>query len=166
MNDNAFKIQCIHFTIIAILYMIFLIIFGSPTENVDSLRFADCMLPLAALTPVAVPGIAVGWLMGSTLCGYPGVEVLVGSGVMIVSCTSIYLLRKKRPYVFCIIPIILNSIYMTMILEAQDGISMSAYPLFVKILLGEVFCCGLFGSILWTIIRVIRYSDKNRKRPK
>lgn len=154
-NDELFKKYVIQFSLIAIAYILMLNIFGSPTNYIGEIRVADCLISLSALTPAAIPGLLVGWLLGSSVSGCAGAEVLWGMLVMLLGCSITYSLKGKPPYVSLIPTMLINTVFMTILLDNLYGCKMSQFPLFVKVLLGEAACCIFLGCVVYYAVKLL-----------
>lgn len=163
MNDEKFKKHCIQFAAIGVAYMLMIELFGSFSDSFQNMRFADCLLVLPSVTPSATPGLIFGWILGSNLRGYSLIEVLTYIPILLLGCIGTTILRKYPPFISIIPYFILNSIYQPIMLVKVYHVKLDPFSVTIKVILGQLFCCIVIGTLLWFIIKMLTPRESIRQ---
>ncbi len=121
------------------------------------LRFSEALCVLPMLMPSAVPGLFVGCLISNIVTGGAVWDIIFGSLATLIGAFGAYLLRKlpeKIKFLGTIPNIISNSLIVPLILMyAYDGVEGTYFVLMGPILLSEIICSGVFGTVLYYPVR-------------
>lgn len=126
-------------------------------KNAIQVRFSEMLIPLAFITPAAIPGLYVGCLLANILTGCAPLDILLGPIATLIGAVGAYALgkmeHKKIARFLCTVPnIIINTIVVTIVVyicyTAPSEQSLSIIPFYaVTIALGEIISCGILGTV-------------------
>ena len=122
------------------------------------LRLSEALAVLPAMSGAAVPGVFVGCLLSSLLCGGHPLDILFGSLVTLVAAVLCHSMRgalrfKFGALLFCLPNILLNAIFIPVLLIFVYGVP-DAYPyLVVTVGIGEALTTGVLGTLLLFTVR-------------
>lgn len=140
--------------IIAALYVVLTYIFAPISFGPIQVRIAEMLTILPMFTPVAVPGLFLGCLLGNLLAGAILPDVIFGSLATLIGAVGGYLLRHNR-WLVPIPAVIANMVIVPLVLRYGYGIDMPLLPMAVYVGAGEVVGCCLLGELLGTVL--LRY---------
>ncbi len=128
-------------------------------KNAVQVRFSEMLVPLAFVTPAAIPGLTVGCLLANILTGCAPLDIVLGPFATLVGASGAYLLglmkHQKTAKWFCTLPnILINTVTITAVCylcyTAPSAQDISIVPFYaVTALLGEIISCGIFGTVLF-----------------
>lgn len=122
------------------------------------LRLSEALAVLPAMSGAAVPGVFVGCLLSSLLCGGHPFDILFGSLVTLVAAFLCHSMRgalrfKFGALLFCLPNILLNAIFIPFLLIFVYGVP-DAYPyLVLTVGIGEALTTGVLGTLLLFTVR-------------
>ena len=127
-------------------------------KGVVQVRFSEALCVLAAFTPAAVPGVALGCFLSGLLTSAHPLDMLVGSLASLLGVTGCYLLRflSRRRLAFCLVPlpnILANAAIIPWVLSTAYGAPEGYIFLFLTVGAGEVISAGVLGSLLLFALR-------------
>ncbi len=127
-------------------------------KNAIQVRFSEMLVPLAFVTPSAIPGLTVGCLLANILTGCAPLDIVLGTFATLVGACGAFLLgllkNKKMTRWLCTLPnILINTVIITVVCyfcytapSAQDPTVLPFYAITAS--LGEIISCGIFGTVL------------------
>lgn len=133
-------------------------------------RFSEALTVLAAFTPAAIPGLAVGCLLGNLGSPYGAVDIVCGTLATLLAALCSYAARNIRlkgiPFVSLFFPVLFNAVIVgaEIILVVPGGISLQGFTLSAFLLsalwvgLGELVVCYAGGIPLALAIDRTRLS--------
>ncbi len=127
-------------------------------KNAIQVRFSEMLVPLAFITPSAIPGLGVGCMLANILTGCAPLDIVLGTFATIVGACGAYLLglmkNKRAARWLCTLPnILINTVTITAVCyfcyTAPAAQNASIIPIYAfSALIGEIISCGIFGSVL------------------
>ena len=120
------------------------------------LRFSEALCVLPMLMPSAVPGLFVGCLISNIITGCAVWDIIFGSLATLIGAFGAYLLRnlpEKIKLLGTIPNILSNSLIVPLILMYAYGVEGTYFVLMGPILLSEIICSGVFGTVLYYTVR-------------
>ena len=120
--------------LIAAVYVALVLLFKPISFGAIQFRIAEalCILPFFSLS--AVPGIALGCLLGNL--------------ATLIAAILSYKLRNVSKWLVCVPPILANAIIIPFVLQYAYGVTDAYYFLFATVGAGEVLAVGVLGNIL------------------
>ena len=139
---------------IAALYVILTFIsriFGLDSGAIQ-VRFSESLCILPVITGAAVPGLFAGCLLSNIFMGAPVWDVIFGS---LATLLGAIFTRKlcAHPILATIPPILSNMIIIPLVLHFAYGIPGGIPYFMLTVGLGEVVSCGIFGLILYSVLK-------------
>ncbi len=122
------------------------------------LRLSETLAILPAFTPAAIPGLFLGCMLSSFLCGAHLLDVLFGSLVTLLAAMVCYAIRGAARWRFgaLLLPlpnILLNALFIPFLLMLVYGVG-DAYPfLFLTVGAGELITSGVLGMCLYLTVK-------------
>ena len=141
---------------IAAVYVVLTIVFAPISFSEIQVRISEALTILPLFTPAAVPGLFVGCLLGNILGGAALPDIVFGSLATLIGALGTRMLRKAKPVLGTIPPILSNAIIVPFVLRYAYGILMPIPLMMLTVGIGEVISCGILGMILYKVL------DKNR----
>ena len=141
---------------IAAIYVVLTYIFAPFSFGDIQVRIAEALTILPIFTPVAIPGLFVGCLIGNILGGAILPDIIFGSIATLIGAFCTYLLRKKSQFICVLPPFISNVLSVPFVLKLGYGINLPIAFLMLTIGIGEVISCGVLGLILYYALRKYR----------
>ena len=141
---------------IAAVYVVLTIVFAPISFSEIQVRISEALTILPLFTPAAVPGLFVGCLLGNILGGAALPDIVFGSLATLIGALGTRMLRKAKPVLGTIPPILSNAIIVPFVLRYAYGILMPIPLMMLTVGIGEVISCGILGLILYKVL------DKNR----
>ena len=141
---------------IAAIYVVLTYVFAPISFGEVQVRIAEALTILPLFTPAAIPGLFVGCLLGNILGGAALPDIIFGSIATLIGAFGTYLLRRRKPVLGTLPPILSNTIIVPFILRYAYGILLPIPLMMASVGAGEVLSCGVLGMILYVIL------NKNR----
>ena len=107
---------------------------------------ALCILPFFSLS--AVPGLALGCLLGNFFSGAAMPDVVFGTLATLLAAILSYRLRDINKWLVCLPPILANAIIVPFVLQYAYGVPDGYFFLFATVGIGEILAVGVLGNIL------------------
>ncbi len=127
-------------------------------KNAIQVRFSEMLVPLAFVTPAAIPGLTVGCFLANILTGCAPLDIVLGTFATSIGALGAYLLglmkHKNVTKWLCTIPnILINIVAITSVCyfcyTAPSAQELSILPFYAATAaLGEIISCGIFGTVL------------------
>ncbi len=156
MSKFSSKVRFLsHAAMIAALYVALTLVSAAVglASGVIQVRLSEALTVLAAFTPAAIPGLAVGCLLANILTGCLPWDIVFGSVATLIGAIGTYALRKISPWTAPIPPILANVLIVPAVLQCVYG-DPHSYPfLMLTVGAGEIVSAGIFGMILYHTIR-------------
>lgn len=137
--------------LIAALYIVLTLVsqlFGLASGPVQ-FRISEALTILPLLTASAIPGLTIGCVLANLLTGCAIWDVIAGAFATFLAALGTYYVRKKRPMLGPVFPIIINTLIIPFILMFVYG-SEGSYPYFLLTVgIGETVTAGVLGWILY-----------------
>ena len=128
--------------LIAAVYVVLVLLFKPISFGAIQFR----ILPFFSFS--AVPGIALGCLLGNFFSGAAMPDVIFGTLATLIAAILSYKLRNVSKWLVCIPPILANAIIIPFVLQYAYGVTDAYYFLFATVGAGEVLAVGVLGNIL------------------
>ena len=138
---------------IAAIYVVLTVLFAPFSFGHIQVRLAEALTVLPYFTPAAIPGLAIGCLIGNVLAGAVLWDVIFGSLATLIGAYFTYLLRKQNKFLAPIPPIISNTIIIPLILRYAYGLKYAVPFMMLMVGLGEIISCGVLGMILYASLQ-------------
>lgn len=134
--------------LIAAVYVALVLLFKPISFGAIQFRIAEalCILPFFSLS--AVPGLALGCLLGNFFSGAAMPDVLFGTLATLLAAILSYKLRDINKWLVCLPPILANAIIVPFVLQYAYGVPDSYFFLFATVGIGEILAVGVLGNIL------------------
>ena len=134
--------------VIAAIYVVLTIVFAPIAFEEIQVRIAEALTILPIYTASAVPGLAVGCLLGNIIGGAPLPDVVFGSLATLIGAAGTRLLRNSKPAIAVIPPIVANMVIIPFVLRYAYEIPLPIPLMMATVGLGEVISCGMLGLLL------------------
>lgn len=134
--------------LIAAVYVALVLLFKPISFGAIQFRIAEalCILPFFSLS--AVPGLALGCLLGNFFSGAAMPDVLFGTLATLLAAILSYKLREINKWLVCLPPILANAIIVPFVLQYAYGVPDGYFFLFATVGIGEILAVGVLGNIL------------------
>lgn len=134
--------------LIAAVYVALVLLFKPISFGAIQFRIAEalCILPFFSLS--AVPGLALGCLLGNFFSGAAMPDVLFGTLATLLAAILSYKLRDINKWLVCLPPILANAIIVPFVLQYAYGVTDGYFFLFATVGIGEILAVGVLGNIL------------------
>ena len=134
--------------LIAAVYVALVLLFKPISFGAIQFRIAEalCILPFCSLS--AVPGLALGCLLGNFFSGAAMPDVLFGTLATLLAAILSYKLRDINKWLVCLPPILANAIIVPFVLQYAYGVPDGYFFLFATVGIGEILAVGVLGNIL------------------
>lgn len=136
--------------IIALLYLLFTLIFAPISYGPIQIRFSHGLMLLALVEPAAIPGIFIGCIFANLSSPFGIADIFLGS---LISLISAYLVSNApNRWVGVLPPVILNgflvSAYLVILAPSVLGQKWYYLPTMGSIIIGELISVGIIGNII------------------
>ena len=135
--------------VIVAIYVVLTIVFAPIAFEEIQVRIAEALTILPIYTASAVPGLAVGCLLGNIIGGAPLPDVVFGSLATLIGAAGTRLLRNSKPAIAVIPPIVANMVIIPFVLRYAYEIPLPIPLMMATVGLGEVISCGMLGLLLY-----------------
>ena len=134
--------------LIAAVYVALVLLFKPISFGAIQFRIAEalCILPFFSLS--AVPGLALGCLLGNFFSGAAMPDVVFGTLATLLAAILSYKLRDINKWLVCLPPILSNAIIVPFVLQYAYGVTDGYFFLFATVGIGEILAVGVLGNIL------------------
>ena len=121
--------------LIAAVYVALVLLFKPISFGAIQFRIAEalCVLPFFSLS--AVPGLAIGCLLGNFFSGAAMPDVIFGTFATL-------------KWLVCLPPILANAIIVPFVLQYAYGVTDGYFFLFATVGIGEILAVGVLGNVL------------------
>lgn len=128
--------------VIAAVYVAITLLFAPISYGVIQTRISEALTVIAALTPVAIPGLFIGCIIANFFSGFGLVDILFGSLATLLAAFFTWKLRKKTWFV-PLPPVVFNGLIVGFYLHYFTGAPLWSTILYVS--LGEAISCYVLG---------------------
>ena len=134
--------------LIAAVYVALVLLFKPISFGAIQFRIAEalCVLPFFSLS--AVPGLAIGCLLGNFFSGAAMPDVIFGTFATLLAAIFSYKLRTVSKWLVCLPPILANAIIVPFVLQYAYGVTDGYFFLFATVGIGEILAVGVLGNVL------------------
>lgn len=134
--------------LIAAVYVALVLLFKPISFGAIQFRIAEalCVLPFFSLS--AVPGLAIGCLLGNFFSGAAMPDVIFGTFATLLAAILSYELRTVSKWLVCLPPILANAIIVPFVLQYAYGVTDGYFFLFATVGIGEILAVGVLGNVL------------------
>ena len=134
--------------LIAAVYVALVLLFKPISFGAIQFRIAEalCVLPFFSLS--AVPGLALGCLLGNFFSGAAMPDVSVGTFATRLAAILSYKLRTVSKWLVCLPPILANAVIVPFVLQYAYGVTDGYFFLFATVGIGEILAVGVLGNVL------------------
>ena len=123
-------------------------------------RLSEVLNVLAAFTPAAVPGLAIGCILGNMGSPLGIIDVAIGTLATVLSALSIRLIakhfEKATPFLSIIPPTVFNAVLVGLEVTwfVDKGVSWAGFLIIaLQVASGEIAVCGALGVPLYYIVK-------------
>lgn len=158
-NKTLFITQA---ALIAAIYVVLVFVFKPISFSNIQIRIAEALTILPFFTPAAIPGLAIGCLLGNFLGGADMLDIIFGTLATLLGATGSYLLRRNK-FLVPLPPIISNTLIIPWVLRYAYGLTLPIPIMMATVGIGEVLSCGVLGIFLLVILnryRNVIFSEK------
>ena len=142
---------------IAAIYVVVTVIFAPFSFGEVQVRLSEALAILPYFTPAAIPGLAIGCLIGNLIGRGLLLDIIFGSLATLLGACGTYLLRKQNKFLAPIPPILANVAIIPFILRYAYGILLPIPVLMLSIGIGEIISCGVLGMIVMSALQKHRH---------
>ena len=134
--------------LIAAVYVALVLLFKPISFGAIQFRIAEalCILPFFSLS--AVPGLALGCLLGNFFSGAAMPDVIFGTFATLLAAILSYKLRTVSKWLVCLPPILANAVIVPFVLQYAYGVTDGYFFLFATVGIGEILAVGVLGNVL------------------
>ena len=134
--------------LIAAVYVALVLLFKPISFGAIQFRIAEalCVLPFFSLS--AVPGLALGCLLGNFFSGAAMPDVIFGTFATLLAAILSYKLRTVSKWLVCLPPILANAVIVPFVLQYAYGVTDGFFFLFATVGIGEILAVGVLGNVL------------------
>jgi len=134
--------------LIAAVYVALVLLFKPISFGAIQFRIAEalCVLPFFSLS--AVPGLALGCLLGNFFSGAAMPDVIFGTFATLLAAILSYKLRTVSKWLVCLPPILANAVIVPFVLQYAYGVTDGYFFLFATAGIGEILAVGVLGNVL------------------
>ena len=134
--------------LIAAVYVALVLLFRPISFGAIQFRIAEalCVLPFFSLS--AVPGLALGCLLGNFFSGAAMPDVIFGTFATLLAAILSYKLRTVSKWLVCLPPILANAVIVPFVLQYAYGVTDGYFFLFATVGIGEILAVGVLGNVL------------------
>lgn len=152
---NSKTINLTRASLIAALYVVLTLIanLAGLASGVIQLRLSEMLTILPVFTWAAVPGLTIGCFIANMITGCALWDIVFGSLATFLGALGTYYVGRKKPKSGPIFPIVSNTIIVPKILQIVYGAEGAYIYLAVTVGIGEVLSCGLFGLLLYKLLK-------------
>ena len=132
----------------AAVYVALVLLFKPISFGAIQFRIAEalCVLPFFSLS--AVPGLALGCLLGNFFSGAAMPDGIFGTFATLLAAILSYKLRTVSKWLVCLPPILANAIIVPFVLQYAYGVTDGYFFLFATVGIGEILAVGVLGNVL------------------
>ena len=135
--------------LIAALYVVLVFAFAPISFEEIQVRIAEALTILPIYTASAVPGLAIGCLLGNIIGGAPMPDVIFGTMATLIGAVGTRLLKNRKPAIAIIPPIAANMLIIPFVLRYAYEVPLPMPLMMATVGLGEVISCGMLGMLLY-----------------
>jgi uncharacterized membrane protein len=151
-NKTQFITQA---ALIAAIYVVLVFVFKPISFSNIQIRIAEALTILPYFTPAAIPGVAIGCLLGNFLGGSDILDIIFGTLATLIGGVGSYLLRRNK-YLVPLPPIISNTIIIPWVLRFAYGLTLPIPVMMATVGIGEIISCGVLGLGLLFLLNLYR----------
>lgn len=152
-NKTLFITQA---ALIAAIYVVLVFVFKPISFSNIQIRIAEALTILPFFTPAAIPGLAIGCLLGNFLGGADMLDIIFGTLATLLGATGSYLLRRNK-FLVPLPPILSNTVIIPWVLRYAYGLTLPIPLMMATVGIGEVLSCGVLGIFLLLVLN--QYKD-------
>ena len=134
--------------LIAAVYVALVLIFKPISFGAIQFRIAEALCILPFFSFAAVPGLAVGCLLGNFFSGAAMPDVIFGTFATLLAAILSYKLRTVSKWLVCLPPILANAVIVPFVLQYAYGVTDGYFFLFATVGIGEILAVGVLGNVL------------------
>lgn len=138
---------------IAAVYVVLTFVFAPFSFGEIQVRISEALTILPVFTPAAVPGLFVGCLLGNMLGGAVLPDIIFGSLATLIGALGTRALRNSKPFLAPLPPILANALVVPFVLRYAYGVMLPIPFMMLTVGVGEVLSCGVFGLVLYYVLR-------------
>lgn len=141
---------------IAAVYVVLSVVFAPFGTQAVQVRIAEALTILPVFSAAAIPGLFVGCFIGNILAGGILPDVVFGSLATLLGAVGTYRLKKARPVLGTLPPIIANMVIVPLVLRYGYGDPLPIPYMMMTVGIGEVISCGGLGMILYAALKPMK----------
>ena len=133
---------------IAAIYVVLTVVFAPFSFREIQVRVSEALVILPYFTSAAIPGLAIGCLIGNIIGGAILPDIIWGSIATLIGAVGTYYLSKVNKHLAPIPPILSNAIIIPLVLKLAYGVPLPIPVLILSVAVGEIISAGLLGMIV------------------
>ena len=143
-KNDLYTKQLVQGAVIAALYTVLTLLLPATTAGTVEFRISEALTMLAALTPSAIPGLAIGCVLANVMHGAIILDIVFGSLATLLAAVMTFLTRKNI-FVAAIWPAVFNGLIIGPLLKYAYHLDASLIVLILSVAAGEAVICYLLG---------------------
>ena len=155
---NPRTIKLAQGAIIAALYVALTLIFAPISFREIQVRISEALTILPLFSGSVVPGLFLGCLLANLIGGAAIPDVVFGSIATLIGAVGTRMLRKRKPVLGTIPPIVSNALIVPFVLRYAYAIDLPIPFMMLTVGVGEVLSCGVLGMILYYVLKNRRHA--------
>ena len=166
-NQKKTTVFLVQAAVIAALYAALTLFLAPISFSGNQFRVAEALTLLPVLTPAAIPGLAVGCIIGNITSPYGIVDIIFGTCATLLAAICTRLTRNIRikglPVLSVVFPVIFNALIIgaEITFLASEGFQWRAFVLTAaSVGFGEIVVCFLLGLPMCAAIEKIKIFKK------
>ncbi len=128
-------------------------------------RLSEGLCVLAAATPAAIPGLAVGCLVSNLASPFGVIDIICGTAATLIAAIAGHLFRRCRvcglPWVAMLAPVIANALIVgaevAYLSDAGAAFAATFWITALEVALGEIAVCFILGAMVWKASEKIKF---------
>ncbi len=123
-------------------------------------RLSEALNILAAFTPAAIPGLAIGCIIGNIGSPFGVVDIVIGTVATLLAAISVRVMarycKNATPFVGIIPPTLFNAVLVGLEITwfLPEGVTLAGFLLVAtEVAIGELAVCGALGVPLYYTVK-------------
>ncbi len=142
---------------IAAIYVVLTVVFAPFSFREIQVRVSEALVILPYFTSAAIPGLAIGCLIGNIIGGAILPDIIWGSIATLLGAIGTYYLSKVNKRLAPIPPIISNAVIVPLVLRFAYGVPLPIPVLVLSVAIGEIISAGFLGMIVMKALEKHQY---------
>ena len=139
---------CANAAVIAAIYAGLTLLLSPLSFGALQVRASEALVALAAFSPAAIPGLAVGCFLANMLGPGGIIDAVIGTAATLLGALAMYLLKNKPAFLAITPNVLINGIAVSLELTIMGLTETAFLPCFLWICAGEAIACYGLGLTL------------------